>query len=341
MTDRARRYLTALPPAIAGSGGHDATFKAACALIHGFTMDPGPALPLLLEWNLSHCSPPWTESDLRHKLETAVKSASQRGRGYLIKDAGNSPSTARKKTEKRIGTGAVAPEEIRWPRRDLDSIRRIGLAGPGVADLFSLSPVTLGEMNAEEYVDLLFPGNPLLCVGSRMNVAETMPREDLRGSLGTRQFIVPSVMSAAAGKTQEGNLSPRTLTNTGPRSFLVIECDFSYKKADGSVTAEAPLLRDLAAAGVTVADLCAAVLLWLARIAPLAMIVSSGGKSLHGWFPCHRQPEDKLRRFMRYAVLVGADFHTWTPCQFVRMPEGQRDNGRRQIVEYFNPSVIR
>ena len=103
--------------------------------------------------------------------------------------------------------------------RNLDAIRRIALAGLGAADLYDLSPVKPGEMDAEACIDALFPGNPLLCVGDRMNAAETRRREKVCGTMGRRQLIVPSVMSAPEGPTQEGRPSPRTLTKTGLRSF--------------------------------------------------------------------------------------------------------------------------
>jgi hypothetical protein len=41
-------------------------------------------------------------------------------------------------------------------------------------------------------------------------------------------------------------------------------------------------------------------------------------------------------KFFRYAVSLGADRATWTRCQFVRMPDGARDNGSRQTVFYLN-----
>ena len=53
------------------------------------------------------------------------------------------------------------------------------------------------------------------------------------------------------------------------------------------------------------------------------------------------QPEERLHRFMRHAVTLGADHATWTRCQFVRMPDGTHDNGRRQTVYFFNPEVLR
>jgi hypothetical protein len=75
---RAQAYLAKLPGAIAGQGGHDSTFRAACILIEGFGLSVDDAFPLLAEWNVT-CQPPWTERDLRHKLESADARAANRG----------------------------------------------------------------------------------------------------------------------------------------------------------------------------------------------------------------------------------------------------------------------
>jgi hypothetical protein len=73
----------------------------------------------------------------------------------------------------------------------------------------------------------------------------------------------------------------------------------------------------------------------------MVMTVQSGNKSLHGWFYAVAQAEEKLMKFMRYAVSLGADPATWTKSQFVRLPDGMRDNGNRQSVIYFNPCPIK
>ena len=70
-TARARAYLAKLPPAIAGSSGHAATFAAACRL-REFGLSEGDALEIFIEWN-QNCQPPWTERDLRHKLVSAFQ----------------------------------------------------------------------------------------------------------------------------------------------------------------------------------------------------------------------------------------------------------------------------
>lgn len=71
-TARARAYLAKLPPAIAGQGGHVATFAAACRL-RKFGLSEGDALEILSEWNVTHCQPKWSERALRHKLTDAFR----------------------------------------------------------------------------------------------------------------------------------------------------------------------------------------------------------------------------------------------------------------------------
>jgi len=245
-----------------------------------------------------------------------------------------------------------APDALRkrpwvrkWPRRNFEHIKDIALDGIKLTDLRRLSPVPLqsSRPDAEAIIDALLPGNPLICANTEVDRnLLTRPREEWRGFLGKQQFIVPSAMSKRKGMTQDGKLSFRTLDNVGPRQHLVIECDFAEEDCNGNDTAAAPMLRRLAAAGGTVADLCASIHWELQQFTPAALILHSGGKSLHGWYPCLGMDEQRLNRFMRYAVSLGADPATWNPVQFVRMPEGlRRPNGIRQEIHYFNPTAVK
>jgi hypothetical protein len=72
MVRRARAYVAKIPGAVSGQNGHRATFRVACILILKFGMSAQEAWPLLLEFN-ERCEPPWTEKELRHKLEDALK----------------------------------------------------------------------------------------------------------------------------------------------------------------------------------------------------------------------------------------------------------------------------
>jgi len=83
--ERARAYLAKLPPSIQGFRGSDALFEAAQSLIRGFSLPDADSWPLLLEWNATHATPPWSERELRHKLQDADRS-SRRPAGYLLDD---------------------------------------------------------------------------------------------------------------------------------------------------------------------------------------------------------------------------------------------------------------
>jgi len=81
-------------------------------------------------------------------------------------------------------------------------------------------------------------------------------------------------------------------------------------------------------------------ILHLGTFAPLVCAVHSGGKSLHGWFYVQGQPDVKVEKFFRYAVSLGADRATWTRSQFVRMPDGTRNNDQRQTVFFLNSKSL-
>jgi hypothetical protein len=223
------------------------------------------------------------------------------------------------RSEGYMTDGPAAPTSRQWTTENSTLRSKIIAEAPAeVVDLWERSPYRLtdGGPGAEELIDLLFPGDPLLCCARRLQTAYTTKRSAWRGNLARMQFVVPSPMSAETGLTQDKRKSRRCLNNTGPRRYLVVEQDSGTPDEQASI------------------------LLHLAQQAPMAMVLTSGGKSLHGWFSCRGASEQKLRAFFDYAVMLGADPATWTPCQFVRMPEGQRDNGNRQAVLFLNKAVI-
>jgi hypothetical protein len=70
LLERARRYVSAIPPAVAGNGGDAATFRVCCRLARGFALDDDDALDVLTDWN-NACVPPWSQDELRAKLRGA------------------------------------------------------------------------------------------------------------------------------------------------------------------------------------------------------------------------------------------------------------------------------
>jgi hypothetical protein len=207
----------------------------------------------------------------------------------------------------------------KWPGVNKEQREAIIRDSGDLADLWELSCPRIEDNAgyAEEIIDALFPGNPFLCCGKSNSVFDTKPRESWRGELSQLALVVPSPMSALTGLTKEGKKSAHALTNTGERRFLI--CEFDTGTPDEH----------------------AALLLHLGTFAPLVCVVHSGGKSLHGWFYVHGKAAAKVEKFFRYAVSLGADHATWTRNQFVRMPDGRRDNGKRQTVFFLNFKPLR
>ena len=152
----------------------------------------------------------------------------------------------------------------------------------------------------------------LVCIGQGVAKFETLPLEEVRTQLHLWEFIVPNAMSALEGKRKsDGELSAHTLDNTGPRQNIVVEFD------DGATLDEQ-----------------AARHIWLSEFRKLRLVVFSGSKSLHGWYAAENEADD--RKFMEEAVRLGGDPKTWLRSQFVRLPNGQREDGTIQRVEFFD-----
>jgi hypothetical protein len=232
-----------------------------------------------------------------------------------------------------------------WPKKNPKLIREAQKNGVDVAALRRLSPADPALYSTDQIVDLAYPGSAgevLLCVGKDTSRAITRPKGACMGAFSTYPFIVPNAMTAITGITQDGHKSQRALANTGKRRFLVTESDpirwqdlnqreKAYFKSEESYLAAK---KDEAAAVIWHLNL-------LASQFPLVLVVDSGGKSLHAWFLVEGFSEEQIRKFFRYAVAAGADAATWTKCQWVRMPGGLRDNGKRQAVIYFNPEQLK
>jgi len=126
---------------------------------------------------------------------------------------------------------------------------------------------------------------------------------------------VPAYMSALTGYTQAGRLSKHCKSNTGARRYIV--CDFDWPAPEQHPS----------------------IITHLAKFRDLTMVVSSGGKSLHAWFPVSASPSDD-NIFWRICIALGADPALMkNHSQFVRLPNGTRDNGKPQRCIYFNPTA--
>ena len=77
--NRARAYLSKLPPSISGQNGHKALYRAAMVCLDGFGLPKEIALDLLADYNHRPDGDPETEEQLRHKIKDAATKVAKNG----------------------------------------------------------------------------------------------------------------------------------------------------------------------------------------------------------------------------------------------------------------------
>ena len=156
----------------------------------------------------------WEIADL---LASAVTNCGRRVPQREVWDAVRNSKGARMPIIGRRAAFKETHENKGWPSKNVEAIEALYADGPGLADLWEMSPVRLedNKPHAEEIIDQLFPDNPLLCVGKYSWEFETRPREEWRGHMAAHQLIVPSPMAGKWGKTGVGRPSQHTKDNTG------------------------------------------------------------------------------------------------------------------------------
>ena len=232
------------------------------------------------------------------------------------------PRAVRATVERAFATGNIefdplrnpAPRKVAWNEQETARIHR---EHPATAtSLVEASPVPVDTLKPRSLLAQLFPDpDGLLCLARGPFYFYTGP---LRGFpyLKTWEFIVPAYMTSQTGETADGKLSYHAKSNTGPRRYIVFDFDDPPPEQHPGI------------------------IMHLAKFRPLVLALSSGGKSLHAWFPTTDRPNDD-ELFWRLGITLGADPVLYrNPSQFVRLPLGTRSGtAAAQSVFYFNPEA--
>jgi len=110
---RGARYLQKCPPAISGQAGHDTAIAVASKLVKGFAIDSDMAFQLLKQhWN-PRCEPPWTDVELRHKIEQALKCSTQ-PLGAMLNGNGHQQHPPETKSALSVSLDRVQPKKVEW-----------------------------------------------------------------------------------------------------------------------------------------------------------------------------------------------------------------------------------
>ena len=106
---RCTAYIAKVGPAISGDHGHDRTFQVARIIWNDFGLDEPEGYPILESFNAT-CQPPWSEKELQHKWDDAVKKGpGPKGRGFKLNDLLNGALSSERTSHSRQPSSATAP----------------------------------------------------------------------------------------------------------------------------------------------------------------------------------------------------------------------------------------
>lgn len=165
-------------------------------------------------------------------------------------------------------------------------------------------------LGAGEVLQGLFRPGELVCAGASSDRPKVRAVEAWLEEAEQLQFVVVNPMRASFGKNKQGEISVRCQSNVRFRRHVVAEFD----DLDQTKAMQAQLLTALS------------------RLAPLVLVVDSGGKSLHGWFRVEELGARDQVRFFAACCALGADRTRWDICGWLRMPGGLRPGGQKSEV---------
>jgi predicted ArsR family transcriptional regulator len=91
--DHITAYLDTVEIAVEGQGGSAPTFRVACILVNGFALSREEAIRYMRYYSETRSKPPWSEHEMAHKIDDALKASHQKPRGHLLsKKADHAPA---------------------------------------------------------------------------------------------------------------------------------------------------------------------------------------------------------------------------------------------------------
>lgn len=268
--EQAQRYLDAIPPAVAGQKGHEQLFNAARALVWGFNLPETTALTMLHDYS-NRCSPPWSESELEHKVKEANSKPYNKPRGYLIsrspKPGGKTVPAAVPPVTKQMATAPKAKAQD----YDLSSADLKDIPPPIPNPL----PLVLNHCFQEKECIRIMPG--IMeddAFGHDKNGGLVMPREDW-----LKKFENNRDINSYYTVTQAGiyiGLNPLKSRELGGGN------------RDKDVTSFRHCLLEFDK--ISIAEQWS---LYQQSRLPIAAVIFSGGKSLHAWVKIHAKDREE------------------------------------------------
>jgi hypothetical protein len=314
ISDRARKYLQKMGPAISGAGGHTHTLLCAKALVKGFDMGAGDALSMLHEWNAGNAER-WTEGELLHKINSAKNGPGDSG--YLLRDGERSSAAGVERREfvpqKPRPKLVYEPEQLKKIAGDLAEVVDL----PWLANRSELDPA---GVSATDFLSRLYnaqAGERVLVFSEYKSQGQAVwPTESIpTGGRDGIWFLAQPVDGKSRPNPRLGKMSRRSEESVLAWRWMVLESD------------EAPVRLWLAA---------------LARTVPrIAAITTSGGRSVHALVRVDAKTKrdwDEQKKRILGLVTVGADPGALSAVRLTRLPACWRGEKEQKLL-YFAPAA--
>jgi hypothetical protein len=326
VVERARRYIAKCDPAISGQGGHDAAYHVAACLVHGFALGEADGLALLTEWNRV-CVPPWSERELRHKIESAGKASHREPWGCLL-GAGVAPGPQR-----RLAAPAAPAAKPVSPAVAAERFLRGFRCGE--LDLAGASPVSLDgdpRFDGALLVENLYAPGELVnfvteCETATEKSGLVKARPVGRGITLERDGLAARFENGGSDSGQGGAwLRMNLVDGRGVADVNVTAFRFALLESD-----KLPVEVQLA--------------LFAKLPLPLAAVIGSGGRSVHAWVRVGARDADDYRatvaKMLAILARFGVDGKNKNPSRLCRLPGARREIGAAgdgiQRLLYLNP----
>jgi len=119
--ERASRYLVRCESAVSGQDGHKRTMGVCVRMVRGFALPPETAYSLLLSEYNPRCDPPWSERDLRRKVQQAQDAGEMEWGKLLLKERPG-PAVRRAVQSEPVRKALNAPGGARWLGRRAEEV---------------------------------------------------------------------------------------------------------------------------------------------------------------------------------------------------------------------------
>jgi len=300
--DRARRYIAKADAAISGSGGHNATFAVAAALVHGFDLSQSDALRIMAEEFNPRCQPPWSLKDLEHKIASVATAKHSKARGHLL---GENGSQRRSAPGPRLAPAAVIKPNYTITEDDL--------------------PEELPD-GARALIKAVFrPGEGIRIANATLNEEQREIPDGSGTTLNWEDWV--KKLDAAGGK-------PNSIWHSSKRTGIYI--GINPMKVGGKADADVIDYRHALLEFDDTLNPGEQLALYRQSKIPCAAVIYSGGKSIHAWVrvdATNREEYDERVKFIYdHFAAYKPDPKNKNPSRFSRLPNCVRFKKRQELL---------